>query len=405
MTYLWTFSDGTTSTLQNPVHVFSPAGVYGFSLSVSTNQKCIDTSNVTAVNSITVAPNPTADFNYTSANGLCFNGHNFSFTNASILPIPGTISWNFGANASIPSSTSQTVPNITYNAPGIYPVTLIAFQNGCNDTITKIIEIYENPVASVEPLIAVGCDPFSISFINSSTAASNLSYFWNFSDGTTSTEANPTHIFSPPNIYSYTLTIKTTNLCIDSSQIISVSSITVNPSPISSFTANPIVTSIFDPDISFFNTSPTTNIINWSYNFGDGLTSTEVNPNHTYPTWGDYSVTQTVTNNYACSNTSTILIRILPEFRFWIPNAFTPGNKDNLNDMFKPIVIGVEDYTFLIFNRWGQQIFKTNDPNAGWNGTFKNQPCTDDVYVWKCEFLNIVSKSTESRVGHVTLVR
>ena len=99
------------------------------------------------------------------------------------------------------------------------------------------------------------------------------------------------------------------------------------------------------------------------------------------------------------------MVRILPEFRFWIPNAFTPGNKDNLNDIFKPIVIGVEDYTFLIFNRWGQQIFKTNDPNAGWNGTFKNQPCTDDVYVWKCEFLNIVSKSTESRVGHVTLVR
>jgi gliding motility-associated-like protein len=184
-----------------------------------------------------------------------------------------------------------------------------------------------------------------------------------------------------------------------------VSSITVNPTPISSFTASPIVTSIFDPDVSFFNTSPTTNIINWTYNFGDGLTSNEVNPNHTYATWGDYNVTQTITNNYACSNTSSILIRVLPEFRFWIPNAFTPGNKDNLNDVFKPIVIGVEDYTFLIFNRWGQLIFKTDDPVAGWNGTFKNQACTDDVYIWKCEFLNIVSDERESRVGHVTLVR
>ena len=405
MTYLWTFSDGTTSTAQNPTHVFTPAGVYGFSLSVFTNQNCIDTSNVNAANSITVAPSPIADFNYTSANGMCFNGNNFSFTNSSIFPIPGNVSWNFGGNASIQTSTSQTVPNITYNAPGIYPVTLIAFQNGCNDTITKNIEIYENPIAAVDPLIAVGCDPLTVNFINSSTAASNISYFWNFSDGTSSTEASPTHIFSPPNIYSYTLTIKTNNLCIDSSQIISVSSITVNPTPISSFTASPIVTSIFDPDVSFFNTSPTTNIINWTYNFGDGLTSNEVNPNHTYATWGDYNVTQTITNNYACSNTSSILIRILPEFRFWIPNAFTPGNKDNLNDVFKPIVIGVKNYTFLIFNRWGQLIFKTDDPVAGWNGTFNNQPCTDDVYIWKCEFLNIVSDERESRVGHVTLVR
>jgi gliding motility-associated-like protein len=100
-----------------------------------------------------------------------------------------------------------------------------------------------------------------------------------------------------------------------------------------------------------------------------------------------------------------ILVKVLPEFRFWIPNAFTPGNKDGLNDVFKPIAIGVEDYTFLIFNRWGEQIYKTNDPESGWNGTYKGKPCTDDVYIWKCEFKNIVSQENESHVGHVTLVR
>ena len=126
---------------------------------------------------------------------------------------------------------------------------------------------------------------------------------------------------------------------------------------------------------------------------------------HTYTTWGDYFVTQTVTNTYACSNSMKILVKVLPEFRFWIPNAFTPGNKDGLNDVFKPIAIGVEDYTFLIFNRWGEQIYKTNDPESGWNGTYKGKPCTDDVYIWKCEFKNIVSQENESHVGHVTLVR
>ena len=59
----------------------------------------------------------------------------------------------------------------------------------------------------------------------------------------------------------------------------------------------------------------------------------------------------------------------------------------------------------MIFDRWGELIYKTNDTEAGWNGTYKNKLCTNDVYVWKCEFKNIVSKENESHIGHVTLVR
>jgi gliding motility-associated-like protein len=405
MTYLWTFSDGTISSQQNPTHVFTPAGIYSFTLSVSTSQKCIDTSQVLSPNSITVTPSPTADFNILSTTGLCFNGNNFTFTDASIFVTPGTILWDFGTSASTQTATSQTVSNVSYNTIGTYPITLIANENGCIDTITKNIELYENPIAAVAPIISLGCDPMTVSFQNESTAASNASYLWSFSDGTTSTLENPVHVFSPPGIYNYTLTINTTSKCIDTNQIVSVSSITVNPSPIANFVASPLVTTIFDPDIFFFNTSPTSNIITWFYDFDDGTGSNDVNPIHTYATWGDYYVTQTVTNTYACSNSMTILVKVLPEFRFWIPNAFTPGNKDGLNDVFKPIVIGVEDYTFRIFNRWGEQIYKTNDTEAGWNGTYKGKSCTDDVYVWKCEFQNIVSKEYESRVGHVMLVR
>lgn len=405
MTYAWAFSDGSTSSLQNPTHTFSPPGVYGFSLSVITNQKCIDTSQVLAVNSITVFPSPIANFTYTSATGQCFDNNNFDFTNTTFFPTPGVISWDFGPAASTPTSSAQSVSNLTFNAAGIYSVVLIANEDGCIDTATKVIEIYDNPVASIAPVIALGCDPMSIHFSNTSTSSSPLTYLWNFSDGTTSNQASPIHVFSPPGIYTYTLTIMTDSKCIDTSQIISVSSITVNPSPVANFVASPLVTTIFDPDIFFFNTSGTNNIVSWYYDFADGSGSTEVNPMHTYSTWGDYYVTQTVTNTYACPNTMTILVRVLPEFRFWIPNAFTPGNKDNLNDVFKPIVFGVEDYTFMIFNRWGELIYKTNDTEAGWNGSFKGAASPMDVYVWKCEFKNIVSKENESRVGHVTLVR
>jgi gliding motility-associated-like protein len=405
MTYLWSFSDGSFSTVQNPTHVFTPPGTYGFTLSVITSQKCIDTSQVSSPNSITVTPSPTADFNFISATDECYNGNNFTFTDASIFVTPATITWNFGPNASTQTATNSPISNISYNAAGTYPITLIANENGCTDTITKTIVLYQNPIADVAPIITLGCDPMTVNFNDASTSASSLSYLWNFSDGTSSTLANPTHIFSPSGIYNYTLTINTFNKCVDTSQFVSVSSITVNPSPVASFIANPLVTTIFDPDIFFYSTSDSPNIINWYYDFADGTGSSDTNPMHTYTTWGDYFVTQTVTNTYACSNSMKILVKVLPEFRFWIPNAFTPGNKDGLNDVFKPIVIGVENYTFLIFNRWGEQIYKTNDPESGWNGTFKGKPCTDDVYVWKCEFKNIVSHEDESHIGHVTLVR
>lgn len=406
MTYLWQFSDGTSSTLQNPTHIFTPAGVYGFSLSVMTNQNCIDTSNLVSINSIIVKPTPVANFSYISATGLCFIGNNFSFNSTSAFQgINGTLLWDFGINASLQTSTATTVSNISYNAIGNYPVTLIAEENGCSDTITNVVELYENPTASIEPIIALGCDPMSVKFINTSSSASPLTYLWEFSDGTTTTEMSPTHVFSPTGTYDYTLTINSTSKCVNNSQVISVASITVNPSPVASFTANPMVTTIFDPDIFFFNMSLSPDLVNWSYNFDDGTGSSDINPIHTYLTWGDYNVTQTVTNIYACSHSTSILVKVIPEFRFWIPNAFTPGNKDNLNDVFKPIVIGVENYTFMIFDRWGELIYKTNDTEAGWNGTYKNKLCPNDVYIWKCDFKNIVSQEEEYHVGHVTIVR
>ncbi|MES2565917.1 MAG: PKD domain-containing protein [Bacteroidota bacterium] len=405
MTYLWSFSDGTTSSAQNPTHTFSPPGLYGFSLTVITDQKCIDTSKVIAGNSINVFPTPIANFTYSSPSGECFNNHSFDFINNTFFPTPGTITWNFGSSASTQTSSAQNVSNIIFNTTGSFPIMLIANEDGCIDTVTKIIALYTNPVASIDPVISLGCDPMSVNFSNTSTSASPLNYLWNFSDGTTSTLPNPTHVFTPPGIYTYTLTVITDSKCIDTSKFVSVQSITVNPSPVANFVASPLITSIFEPDIFFFNTSGTTNIVSWYYNFGDGSGSDEINPMHTYLTWGDYYVTQTVTNVFACPNTIGMTIRVLPEFRFWIPNAFTPGNKDNLNDVFKPIVIGVEDYTFMIFNRWGQLIYTTTDTEAGWNGAFKGADSPMDVYVWKCEFKNIVSKEYESRIGHVTLVR
>ncbi len=406
MGFVWNFSDGTTSTVQSPTHVFTQPGVYSVSLTVTTSQNCIDTSQVSAINSITVHATPSAAFNYVSDSGACVNGNNFDFVSLGNFTGPsGTLAWSFGSAAYPQTASTKSVNNVSYNSAGSYTVSLTASENGCIDVTTQLIDLYQNPVAAISPVNAAGCDPQAVAFNNLSTAASGIIYSWVFSDGTTSNEQNPVKVFTPPGMYNYTLTVTTTQKCINTSQYVSVNSITVSPSPSAAFSATPTVASIFEPDINFFNLSGE-DAISWSYDFGDGTSSSAIkSPLHTYTMWGDYTVSQTVSNVYGCPNTETLLIKILPEFRFWIPNAFTPGKKDDLNDVFKPIVFGVENYTFMIFNRWGEMIYKTDDTEAGWNGTFMGAESPLDVYVWKCEFRNIVTKRAESHVGHVTLVR
>ncbi len=94
---------------------------------------------------------------------------------------------------------------------------------------------------------------------------------------------------------------------------------------------------------------------------------------------------------------------------FIFPNGFTP-NGDLINDAFQPVIecgAEVEFYQLVVFNRWGQKVFQTNDPLVGWDGYFNNKPSTTDVYVWKALFSYYKGGEVveESIVGDVSLIR
>ncbi|MBS1638374.1 MAG: PKD domain-containing protein [Bacteroidetes bacterium] len=401
LTYYWDFGD--PSTLADTSHVTSPnytyptPGNYTVTLIANPGQPCSDTS----VQPFAVYPLLDAQFN--APPGECFNGNTFNFTAGGAFQGNGTFTWNFGSHGVPQVSNVQNPSGVHFDAPGIYPIEFKIDENGCHDSIIDTVQVYQMPTAGFVNTPLVGCDPFTVTLHNSSTADTPMLYDWTFSDGSTSSDQNPTHTFTPPGVYSVSLTIVTTNGCIDTSRFSAPGMITVLPTPHASFYAMPTDTSIFDPDIYFFDSS--TGGISWYYNFGDGDTSSMVNPSHHYTHYGYYTVTQTVTNASGCPNSTTIQVYIYPEFRFWVPNCFTPGNHDGLNDGFKPIVMGVEDYNFMVFNRWGEMIFKTNDTEAAWPGTYKGKDSPIDVYVWKCTFKNVVSKLEEEHVGHVTLLR
>ena len=89
----------------------------------------------------------------------------------------------------------------------------------------------------------------------------------------------------------------------------------------------------------------------------------------------------------------------------YVPNAFTPGNNDFINDSFKPVTNCVHDYSFLIFNRWGEKLFETTDSQEGWNGQFKGKICKQEVYVYKITFTDDVKNEFHQYIGKFILLR
>jgi gliding motility-associated-like protein len=143
----------------------------------------------------------------------------------------------------------------------------------------------------------------------------------------------------------------------------------------------------------------------YSWSFGDGFTSTEENPTHTYNSIDSFYVVLTASNGF-CDDTfkiGPIIIILIDEVHF--PTAFSP-NGDGYNDFFHELGgIGITDLYYAIYDRWGELIFETNDQQSkGWDGTYKGEECEVDVYVWKSR-ATFISGSQKAQSGNVTLVR
>jgi gliding motility-associated-like protein len=396
----WDFGDpstiGDTSHVVNPNYTYADTGKYVVTLIANPGKPCADTSQKTFY------VYPPLSINFPPLNKQCLKGNAFSFSVSGVYLPQATFNWFFSSAATPSTSTLINPSNIVYTNAGKYFVKLIAKQFTCIDSFIDTVRVIGRPIAKINNLPTSLCDPANVAFSNGSSSELPLKYFWNFSNGNASTAYEPTQIFTPPGVYGVTLTIITQSICIDTS-VVSVSNVTVNPSPFAGFTFSPQVTTIFDPEIEIGN-SASWDVVNWFYLFGDGGSSTYPNEKHIYQDYGDYLIEQTVTNRFGCTDRIAQTVRILPEFRFWIPNAFTP-DQNLLNDYFMPIAIGVVNYDFEIFDRWGERLFKTNNPKQGWNGFYKGQECKQDVYVWRITFKNVVTEKDEIHYGHVTLLK
>ena len=253
-----------------------------------------------------------------------------------------------------------------------------------------------------------GCEPTTIQFTSTSDQPGG-SCFWNFGNGTTSTQCNPTCTYLDYNAgepYDVTFTYRNTNGCI--STLTNVDMITIFSQPHAIFSATPQPTDVTQPEIHFHDHS--TGVIDtWAWTFGNGgAGSTHQNPHYTYPDSGSYSVQLIVTNLLGpCADTAYHTIVIDPIMTCWFPNCFTPdGNGDNDEWRMAGTNIKTDGFEMLIFDRWGEKLFSSSDINVGWNGKRNNtgEASSQDVYVYKIHLVDWKGLAHDY-IGHVTLIR
>jgi gliding motility-associated-like protein len=156
-----------------------------------------------------------------------------------------------------------------------------------------------------------------------------------------------------------------------------------------------------DLPIQFTNTTFGGDTYFWE--FGDGQTSTQVHASNTYDEPGTYYITLYAENEIGCRDSITKPIKILPEFYIYVPNAITPNNDGN-NDFFSASTVNVVSLEVRIFNRWGEELFYSDDKRFSWDGTYNGAPVPDGVYVYKLKYLSI-NGDDETIYGHVTVLR
>ena len=293
------------------------------------------------------------------------------------------------------------------NPPVTTTYTAIVTDNCGTPADSSSVTITVLPLPELEWLVdqQTGCDPLEVNFTNLTNGTLLGNCQWDFGDGTTSSNWDPTHVFSP-GCYDVTFTVFSPEGC--KSDTILVSYICVSEIPIPEFDFGPQPTTILSSAISFTNTSAGAVTYFWDFGF-DNETSMEADPqNIAFPNVdpGTYNVCLTATSSAGCDSTVCYDVIINDEFLFYIPNSFTP-NGDGLNDVFLPKVRGHDPlrYELLIFNRWGELIFTSSFPNIGWDGFYRGTLSQTDAYVWKIRVKDQVNGEQKEYIGHVTLLR
>ena len=402
--YEWNFGDGTptvTTTVPNSSHIFNAVGSYLVRLVAVDSTTC----NIrdTAYVHIRVG-DIQATINFNPVKLSPCDSFKYRFDNTSTAPVPfnnTSFTWDFGDGS--PRITAGTASVFhSYAAPGTYNVNLVLTDTAyCNAPDSTTIQVRVAALVKAQfTTPPTGCAPYTAEFNNTSLAGQ--SFQWDFGDGTTSTDINPTHLYPVAGTYTITLIANDPGTCnlTDTTR----QTITVANNPTANFNFSP-ATPIENTPTSFTNQS-SPDAVNFVWNFGDGATlqtTSRLAVTHQYNVTGTYNACLVAINAAGCPDTLCQPVSALVTDAVDVPNAFTPMSSDINNKVFVR-GFGITKLQFIIWNRWGQKVFETNDVNIGWDGKFKGTVQPMDVYAYTLS-VEFSDGKKATKKGDITLIR
>jgi gliding motility-associated-like protein len=260
-----------------------------------------------------------------------------------------------------------------------------------------------------------GCQPLVVDFQSQifKPVDGDVTYEWILDtvDIRTSEEGNPKSI-NYPKAGDYTIKLKITNNkggC--STEIVKETYIKVHPVPVASFETDPTyfttiaLTRFRTQNLSRIEFGEMTYLWDWGTGNSED-TSQQKNPVFFYPQdTAEYTIRLLVTSDKGCQDSTLKRVKIGPDVTVFIPNAFTPNQiGPGLNNKFYVIADGIISSEIRIYNRWGEQMYISENLKEGWDGKFGGKECEQDVYAYLLKVRGFDGKPYEYS-GTITLLR
>lgn len=415
--WIWDFGDNSPgNSSPEPTHLFSNNTTQQVSYEVQILANTISNCTADTTLTIDVLPEPISNF-IIPQELFCGLPNSAYIVNES--EYAESYVWMLNGD----SVSLDLNPEISFDDYGYQTIQLISTnQYGCESQASEIIEIHELPQPQLQILPQAGCVPHEISISDLSIGSIQSVIHIGNSEWDLYTGPIPNDPISI--IYSGNYLVSLTTISAEgcTNNLESPETIWVWPEPTAYFDIVPVVNSEGDLESShpsntefiFDNLSQDYYHSHWD--FGNGASSTDDSPIHDFVYVGQYPVTLTVTSEYGCTNSHSEMVVLSSELEIFVPTAFTPTfegtNSHGINDAFRPVFSDldlVESYHIQIFNRWGDVVWESSDPEEYWIGETRHSGeyyTPDMIYNWvmKVQSNSWVKNGKELR-GFVTIIR
>ena len=392
-TYSYQWDNGVDQQSQ----VVSPTVTTAYNVTVEDENGCVSVADETVVLLYD-------DLSMNVSNDTIICPTSQTIISSSVVSGQPNYSYTWLNNGNIVGTNSTLSINPSENS--VYIIEVSDFCTTVIDTIQ--VNVFDVPEVTFAVSEQDGCTPMTVTIeptIDTGIFAGQC--LWTFSDGSQLTGCNGvTGTFVNPGCYTVDFSGTSVDGCPLSGSADDL--FCVHPNPSANFTFNPSVITYIDPNVTLVNL--TTGADSYLWNLDEYGTSSDVQPNVSF-TQADVADSITVClfayTNEGCADSICQTIIVGEAFAVYVPNAFTPDG-DTYNQTFMPILpsdVVVSSYEFMVFNRWGEVVFKSQNPNEGWSGVYNGRIAQDGVYTWVLNVGDAIGGQQHEFVGHVSLLK